>query len=43
MSLTDLASLSSFVSGVAVLISLVYLALQLRHANSRVALPSVRP
>jgi hypothetical protein len=33
MSLNDLASLGSFVSGVAVLISLVYLALQVRHAE----------
>jgi hypothetical protein len=33
MTLTDLASLGSFVSGVAVLISLVYLALQVRHAE----------
>jgi hypothetical protein len=33
MSLSDLASLGSFVSGLAVLISLVYLALQVRHAE----------
>jgi hypothetical protein len=33
MSLSDLASLGSFVSGVAVLISLVYLALQIRQAE----------
>src|SRR5690348_11172706 len=33
MTLTDLASLGSFVSGVAVLISLIYLALELRHAE----------
>jgi hypothetical protein len=33
MSLSDLASLGSFVSGVAVLVSLVYLALQVRHAE----------
>jgi hypothetical protein len=33
MSLTDLASLGSFASGVAVLISLVYLALQVRQAD----------
>jgi hypothetical protein len=33
MSLSDLASLGSFVSGVAVLISLVYLALQVRQAE----------
>jgi hypothetical protein len=32
MSLSDLASLGSFVSGVAVLVSLVYLALQLRQS-----------
>ena len=32
MSLSDLASVGSFVSGVAVLISLVYLALQVRHS-----------
>src|SRR5215469_7212456 len=40
MSLSDLASLGSFVSGVAVLISLVYLALQVRQAekNQRAAL-----
>src|SRR5215469_16964974 len=31
MSLSDLASLGSFVSGVAVLISLIYLALQVRQ------------
>jgi hypothetical protein len=33
MSLSDLASLGSFVSGLAVLISLVYLALQIRQAE----------
>ena len=33
MSLTDLASLGSFVSGVTVLISLIYLALQVRQAE----------
>jgi hypothetical protein len=33
MSLTDLASIGSFVSGIAVVISLVYLALQVRHAH----------
>jgi hypothetical protein len=33
MSLTDLASLGSFVSGIAVLISLVYLAVQVRQAS----------
>jgi hypothetical protein len=33
MSLSDLASLGSFVSGVAVLISLIYLALQVRQAE----------
>jgi hypothetical protein len=33
MSLSDLASLGSFVSGVAVLVSLVYLALQVRQAE----------
>jgi len=33
MSLSDLASLGSFVSGLAVLISLVYLALQVRQAE----------
>ena len=32
MTLSDLASLGSFISGIAVLISLVYLALQVRHA-----------
>jgi hypothetical protein len=34
MSLSDLASLGSFVSGIAVLISFVFLALQLRQANA---------
>jgi hypothetical protein len=34
MSLSDLASLGSFVSGLAVLVSLVYLSLQIRH-NTR--------
>ena len=33
MSLSDLASLGSFVSGVAVLISLIYLALQVRQTE----------
>ena len=33
MSLTDLASIGSFVSGVAVVVSLIYLALQVRHAH----------
>jgi hypothetical protein len=33
MSFSDLAALGSFVSGVAVLVSLVYLALQVRHAE----------
>jgi hypothetical protein len=33
MSLTDLANIGSFVSGIAVVISLVYLALQVRHAQ----------
>jgi hypothetical protein len=33
MSLTDLASLGNFVSGVAVLISLIYVALQVRQAE----------
>jgi hypothetical protein len=33
MSLSDLASLGSFVSGVAVLVSLIYLALQVRQAE----------
>lgn len=33
MSLSDLASIGSFVSGVAVVVSLVYLALQVRHAH----------
>lgn len=33
MSLSDLASLGSFVSGIAVLVSLVYLALQVRQAE----------
>jgi len=33
MSLSDLASLGSFVSGLAVLVSLVYLALQIRQAE----------
>ena len=40
MSLSDLASLGSFVSGVAVLVSLIYLALQVRQAekNQRAAI-----
>src|ERR1700691_5983351 len=33
MSLSDLASLGSFVSGIAVLISLVYLSLQVRQSD----------
>jgi hypothetical protein len=33
MSLTDLASIGSFVSGIAVVVSLIYLALQVRHAQ----------
>ena len=33
MSLSDLASIGSFVSGIAVVVSLVYLALQVRHAH----------
>ena len=33
MSLSDLASLGSFVSGIAVLMSLVYLALQVRQTE----------
>ncbi len=33
MSLSDLASIGSFVSGVAVVVSLVYLALQVRHSE----------
>jgi hypothetical protein len=33
MSLSDLASLGSFVSGIAVLVSLIYLALQIRQAE----------
>jgi hypothetical protein len=33
MSLSDLASLGSFVNGLAVLISLIYLALQVRQTN----------
>jgi len=33
MTLTDLASIGSFVSGIAVVISLIYLALQVRHAQ----------
>jgi hypothetical protein len=33
MSLSDLASIGSFVSGIAVVVSLVYLALQVRHAQ----------
>jgi hypothetical protein len=34
MSLTDLASIGSFISGIAVLISLIYLALQVRQNTS---------
>jgi len=37
MSLSDLAALGSFVSGVAVLVSLVYLALQVRQAKHHMA------
>ena len=33
MTFTDLASIGSFVSGIAVVISLIYLALQVRHAQ----------
>jgi hypothetical protein len=33
LSLSDLASIGSFVSGIAVVVSLVYLALQVRHAH----------
>ena len=33
MSLSDLASIGSFVSGIAVVVSLIYLALQVRHAH----------
>ena len=33
MSLSDLASLGTFVSGLAVVVSLIYLALQVRHAE----------
>ena len=33
MTLSDLASVGSFVSGIAVVVSLVYLALQVRHAH----------
>lgn len=33
MNLSDLASIGSFVSGIAVVVSLVYLALQVRHAH----------
>jgi hypothetical protein len=33
MTLTDLASVGSFVSGIAVVISLIYLAVQVRHAQ----------
>ena len=33
MSLSDLASVGSFVSGIAVLVSLIYLALQVRQAE----------
>jgi hypothetical protein len=36
MSLSDLASLGSFVSGVAVLVSLVFLYFQLRQMNAQV-------
>ena len=35
MSLSDLASLGSFVSGVAVLVSLIYLALQVRQPKKK--------
>ncbi len=33
MSLSDLANIGSFVSGIAVVVSLIYLALQVRHAQ----------
>lgn len=33
MTLSDLASLGSFISGIAVLVSLIYLALQVRQAE----------
>jgi hypothetical protein len=33
MSLSDLASIGNFVSGIAVVVSLIYLALQVRHAH----------
>jgi hypothetical protein len=33
MTLSDLASIGSFVSGIAVVVSLIYLALQVRHAH----------
>lgn len=33
MSLSDLASIGSFVSGIAVVVSLIYLSLQVRHAD----------
>ena len=33
LSLSDLASIGSFVSGIAVVVSLIYLALQVRHAH----------
>src|SRR5262249_14453996 len=33
MTLTDLASIGTFVSGIAVVVSLIYLALQVRHAE----------
>jgi hypothetical protein len=33
MSLSDLANIGSFVSGIAVVVSLIYLALQVRHAE----------
>lgn len=44
MSLSDLASLGTFVSGIAVLVSLIYLALQLRHSdrNQRAAIHQSR-
>ncbi len=40
MSLTDLASLGTFISAIAVVVSLVYLALQVRHAEKTQRAPS---
>ena len=44
MSLSDLASLGSFISGLAVLISLIYLALQVRQTkrNQQIAIRHTR-